>query len=645
MTTNSLDTGAGYDSLRERYSFLADSYWGGARYRSPSRTTLSAATAYAISTSGGSVSQAPVAFTTYLVPHAAEASDKFSRRLALAVYINIVAPVVDAYAESVTANVVRAVPDSLMLTVADCDGRGSSWGEHVEEVARWTCVYGMIASVVDAPNVVAQNKAEEAALGIKPRVLLVQPTAWAWLDVDDDGQLTEFAYVEQSIAADQTQGAAQQFRKVRVRLWTTLPQLDVTNPKAIDGPRWEIREGSVDMNAGSLRTQRGSFGAIVETGPMAKALGGKPPVVFNFYKRVSASRFPLGQSLVDDVADIGRSIYNKLSWEDEIHAKAGFPFLAIPMASSGGQMDPGTRKAIGPDKAMPYDSATGRPEWIQPSAESSKELRESCVFRFQLALRTAGLELVADASAQVQSGEALRIRSRDFESRAKRFANNMTRYENATLALVALLSGEATKPTATYPKRFTLPDSVEDLANALTLLDPAKMPLEIGPDGKIAAAKQALAAALSLSDEDTATIIEWIRNHLGDEVADMGQARAIDVALRGAKLAELTPVESEVQPGIDGAAMPVESAAAKVEVFSYDYDADILTLNEARRNKGLPEIPEAGSDTITVWKARQAAAASIIMRDAGMTGTVATPSMGAEPNATNAGTLDDRSAA
>ncbi len=301
-----------------------------------------------------------------------------------------------------------------------------------------------------------------------------------------------------------------------------------------------MREGTIDPANGTLRAQRGGFGTIVDTGPLPTVLGGKLPVVFNFYKRVSASRYPLGQSLVDDVADIARSIYNKLSWEDEIHAKAGFPFLAIPMASSGGQMDPATRKAVGPDKAMPYDSSTGAPSWIQPSSESSKELRESCVFRFALALRTAGLEMTADASAQVQSGEALRIRSRDFESRAKRFANNMTRYENATLALIALLSGVSEPATATYPKRFTLPDSVEDLANALALLDPQKMPLEIGVAGKLAAVRQALAAALSLSDTQAEEILAEIKATLDADVAEQTQARALDTATRAQRLAAVS---------------------------------------------------------------------------------------------------------
>ncbi len=300
---------------------------------------------------------------------------------------------------------------------------------------------------------------------------------------------------------------------------------------------------------------------------------------------------------------------------------------------------------------MPYDSTTGAPQWVQPSSESSKELRDSCVFRFQLALRTAGLEMASDASAQVQSGEALRIRSRDFESRAKRFANNMTRYENAVLGLIALLSGVSEKPTATYPKRFTLPDSVEDLANALALLDPSKMPLEIGPDGKIAAAKQALGAALSLSDAETASIIDWIRNHLGDEVADMGQARAIDVAMRDQKLAELTPAEVVEAPTTDPA-MPDPQAKDPSAALN---GAQVSSLLEIVNQVGSRQIPrETGIGLIVAAFPLSSDQAEALMGEVGATFFAALPGeMPAPPpppkvpdaTAVTVGTLDTRSAA
>jgi hypothetical protein len=123
------------------------------------------------------------------------------------------------------------------------------------------------------------------------------------------------------------------------------------------------------------------------------------------------------------------------------------------------------------------------------------------MFLFQLAFRTAGLEVAADASAQAQSGEALRIRSRDFDSRAGKFAKALEDYETRTLGMVSAVMGQpGATASLSYPKRYTLPDSSEDLARAVLLLQ--SFWDELGQDGKAQVVRQALNAGLSLSDQD-----------------------------------------------------------------------------------------------------------------------------------------------
>ena len=256
--------------------------------------------------------------------------------------------------------------------------------------------------------------------------------------------------------------------------------------------------------------------------PLPAALRGALPIEFVSYKRDTSTPYPLGLSLVSDAAAVGRAIYNYLSWAQEIHRHAGFPFLALPMAATGGQMDPQTRVSVGPTRALPYSADTGAPSYVQPSSESTRELREHCVFLFQAALRTAGLEMSADASAQVQSGEALRIRSRDFESRAKRFARNLERYETRMLSLLARFAGVADPQRVTYAERFALPDPTSDLANALKLL--TDCPVEMGVTAKTAAVRVAVKAALSLSDADLARVM--------DEVGGLFEADALAYAER-----------------------------------------------------------------------------------------------------------------
>lgn len=497
---------ATYATMRPQWAFLWDSYWGGERYRYPTPTALSAATVrvYAVD-SDGSVRTTTAAHTSYLVPHPAEGDENFNARVALATYLNVVQPVVDAYAEAVTAGVSRTL-GGLEPYLSDIDRRGSTWGEHVEDVARWAAVYGIVAVVADAPPAgVLRTKLDEQQQNARPYVFVVHPTSWAWIDVDDQGAVTCFAWVEDTCAeAGSTQ-------KVRVR--------------ELSREGWRVREGVVSTAAGAtIDAQRDKLQESEPAVPLAPALKGELPVEFVAYKRDSSTPYPVGISLVSDAAAVARAIYNYLSWAQEIHRHAGFPFLALPMSSTGGQMDPQTRVAVGPTRALPYDATTGAPSYVQPSSESTRELRDHCVFLFQAALRTAGLEMAADQSAQVQSGEALRIRSRDFESRAKRYARNLQRYEERMLRHLAALAGVGDPQRVTYAERFTLPDPTSDLANALKLL--TDTPVELGVTAKTAAVRVAVRAALAMSDAELAKVMAEVSAIYADDAAAFAAKRA-----------------------------------------------------------------------------------------------------------------------
>jgi hypothetical protein len=514
MTATQIAT---YDAARDRWRMLFDLYWGGERVRQPSATTLaSVELRWTGIKEDGSPTRERERRTAYLVPHDGESDYAFDQRLALACYVNLVQPIVKAYAEGTTSRVVRKL-EALGPFVEDVNRRGSDWGEFAEEHARWAALYGLLFTVVDAPAGPAlRTRAEELAAGRKPYCVLVHPTAVAWIAVSPEGRIEEFAYAETPYQPAEGDGKS---CAVRLRVWTA--------DRVVDGNvvpgGWSVREGAVSTS-GSVAAQASNL-RVVGKGPLPAALKGEVPVVASFYDRDASSAVPMGASVVSDAADVARTIYNNLSWASEIHRKAGFPFLALPMGDTGGHLDPQTRIAIGPSKALPYNSTAGAPSWVQPSAESPRELREHCLFLFQLALRTAGLEVAADSSAQVSSGEALRIRSRDYESRAARFANHLRRWELSVLRLLALYAGaDPSAITVTYPKRFTLPDLKEDLDRALALLS---APAEIGPVLRAEAIRQAASAALSLTDERLDEAMEPVEAALAE---DKAKREALDAA-------------------------------------------------------------------------------------------------------------------
>lgn len=508
-----------YDANRGRQCFLADSYWGGEHYRNPSSPTLGNAALYRYTQSTAEdgrqvvVSTLDRTFRSYLVPHPGERSEQFQARINLGVYVNIVQPIVDAYVDAIQGGVRRDL-GALKDYTSNLDGQGRTWESHMGEVARWTALHGFTATVVDTPRAnPAANAAQERDLGISPRAIIVTPPAIAWVDVDDDGALNSFAYVDQPFMDSQV-GA----RRPKVRLWCFYRD------------HWESRTVTLADGRG-LYEQREKFlkpQTLVDEGPVSL---GRVPVQFAYYRQVSTSRWPLGVSLVTDAADAARVVFNELSNAESIHRQTAFPFLAIPSGATGGALSPGTQVQVGPDTALGYRADAGVPSWVQPSAESTRELREHSMFLFQLAFRTAGLEVAADASAQAQSGEALRIRSRDFDSRAGKFAKALEDYETRTLAMVGAVMGQpGATASLSYPKRYTLPDSSEDLARAVLLLQ--SFWDELGADGKAQVVRQALNAGLSLSDQDVDSIMDEVRLNLASGNPKPGVPALRDPAAR-----------------------------------------------------------------------------------------------------------------
>lgn len=532
MTAEEL-TYATFDALRARWTFLHDSYLGGDFYRNPSLTTLSDARLRwreAITEDGGPATRSrEERRASYLVPFPAETDRSFDLRRALASLVNPCEIIVDAYAEGVTCRVQRDL-GPLAPMLEDADRRGAAWGELVEEAVRWACVYGAVAAVADAPRARpgVATRADEAAARVAPYVVLVQPTAWAWTAHDADGRLAEFAYTEDSFVDPTTPDGSRQC--VRLRVWTR------------NG--WQVRAGTVPT--GQVGASRELF-TLVEEGPLPPALGGELPVTFLFHRRLTESRAPRGLSLIDNAADITREIFNKRSYEEQIAREAGFPSLAIPMGDTGGHLDPQTEVSLGPSKALPYNATTGAPSWIQPSAEWAKDLRDSCAADFQHALRSAGLEMAADQSAQAQSGEALRIRSRDFESRAARLGRNAQRWELATLALYARLAGVAVTPAVTYPSRYTLPDLSADLDRALRLLRDS--PVEIGSTARLLATQQAIDAAVPLTDAQRAQVADQLTVLLAEDAAAFSTQRRVEAAEAEDKLRKLTKPDAPADAG------------------------------------------------------------------------------------------------
>jgi hypothetical protein len=168
-------------------------------------------------------------------------------------------------------------------------------------------------------------------------------------------------------------------------------------------------------------------------------------------------------------------------------------------------MPPKTEIAVGSNNALPYDSESGTPAFIAAPSDPTRELREHILFMINRSYLLLGLTLVNDSSAAPSSGEALKIRSREFENYASKFAAHLKKYEQKTLDIFkAYLGMEDVATVITYPKTFSIPQTTEDIVNAQSLLS---IPF-LSNEGKIAALRQIASVALSASDEELSTIVE-----------------------------------------------------------------------------------------------------------------------------------------
>ena len=514
-----------FDSQRGHALFVADAYEGGQAWDSPSSSTLGVATLYGYRVATvdqrdsngqvvGAESVVAEAVTgterSYLVPWPGETAGNFQRRRSLAVYVNLVEPIVDAYVDAIAPRVKRDLGDAAQY-LANLDGDGQSWAELVSDAALQAALDGVTAVVLDLPATnPAATRAEERALGVGLAATVVPLASWAWMRLDHRGRVEEFAYADTSTADESAGGVA---GAQRVCLWVWRAD-DKEASGAVKPGGWAVYESSLapGQELGKLRAATTGDAKPLRSGRLPASLAGRVPVVFCYHRRVRGRvRSPRGKSLAASPAAIGRQIYQLLSQVEDTQRRAP-PFLSVPTAARNG-LDPATRAKVGPDQAIPAPESGGTPEWVTFPSESLQDLRAHVAFLVGLAYRVSGLEVQADTSAQVQSGEALRVRSRDFEARAQRFARSLEDFERRALDIAAALLGlDRASLSVTYPQRDVLGDPSELLAAAVLLL--TQVGESLGPEGVSQGLRQAVDAALALDDATLRIVMDEIEAKL-----------------------------------------------------------------------------------------------------------------------------------
>jgi hypothetical protein len=510
-----------FDAHRGYALFCADAYEGGRAWDFPSSPTLGQATLYGYrvatvtnvvegveGTQQVVVERAIGTVRTYLVPWPGETEANFARRRSLALYVNLVEPIVDEYIDAILPRVTRQLGAAEQY-LENLDGDGQNWSSLVENVGLQAALDGVTAVLIDAPkNNPARTRAEEVALGIGLRATVIPLASWAWMRLDDEGCIKEFAYVD-APAVDPTATT----QCVRLWVWRAADPLDAQSAAEGEKPDpggWFLYENNltVGVSLGDFGKNGASRGKILRSGPLNPALNGKLPLFFAYHRKVPTSRVPRGKSLAAGPAAAGRQIYQLLSQIEDTQRRTP-PFLSVPTSTKGG-LEPELQMKAGPDVSLPAPEGAGTPSWVAFPSESLQDLRAHAAFLMGIAFRVSGLELQADTSAQVQSGEALRVRSRGFESRAAKFAKNLADFERRAFnAIAALLNIDRSTMSATYPQRYVLSDPSELLAAAMLFMQ--SFGEYVGPEGVTEVVRQGLNAALNLDETQLNALVAEVK--------------------------------------------------------------------------------------------------------------------------------------
>jgi hypothetical protein len=134
-----------FDLDRPHALFIADAYEGGRAWDVPSAPVLGTATLYGhrviTATEGESAGRQVVVeetrgdVRTYLVPWPGETERDFDRRRRLAVYVNVIEPIVDAYVDAIVPRVTRSLGDAAPM-LANLDGDGQAWPEFGKTISQ-----------------------------------------------------------------------------------------------------------------------------------------------------------------------------------------------------------------------------------------------------------------------------------------------------------------------------------------------------------------------------------------------------------------------------------------------------------------------------------------------------------------------------
>ena len=388
-----------YNTYKDTWQYLLESYVGGAEYRDAG----------------------------HLTRYQLETDNEYQARLRNTPLQNHCASVISVYNSFIFRKPPTRYWNSTAMTpqledfLVDADQDGRSFNAFMQDVATYNSIFGHTWVVVAKPNINATSLADEIAAGVRPYVSLLTPLVvldWQWTrNVNGRYELAYFKYIE-DINGDVT----------TVKEWTK----DYITTAVINESATKIESETVEPNG---------LGVI--------------PAVIAYGKR-SIIR-GIGVSDIADIADSQRFIYNATSEIDQSIRLDSHPSLVKTADTNAGigagslihmpeNLDPGLKPYI-----------------LEFSGASVDKILTTIQHTIESIDKMANTGAVRATAARTMSGVAMETEFQLLNARLSEKANALALAEEQIWKLWAKYQGQEWDGTIEYPDSFNIRDAANDL--------------------------------------------------------------------------------------------------------------------------------------------------------------------------------------
>ena len=312
---------------------------------------------------------------------------------------------------------------SLESFLKDADLDGNSFNAVIKQAQNYASIYGHSFLILDKPKVTTNTQAEEIEQDIRPYISIITPeNVLDWnFKREINGKYT-LDYLKIREEVDKNGGTY-------MRVW----YLDRVDTLYMKDDRTEP--------------------TIIDT---ADNLIGKIPAVI-LYNAKSHKR-GIGQSDLQDIADLQKSIYNEFSEIEQLIRLTNHPSL-VKTPSVNASAGAGAVIEM-PDEMEP----NLKPYLLQPSGQNLAQLMDSINHKVEAINRLAHTGAIRTTRNQINSGIALQTEFELLNARLSEKADNLQIAEEQLFKLYSMFQNTEFDGEINYPDTFNIRDYASDLA-------------------------------------------------------------------------------------------------------------------------------------------------------------------------------------